>query len=417
MSFSSDDALSDYDEMTLYEDLDLCNGNVFPSKIPPNPDKDNFENDCQSKSSTSVTNWTISESLFSTGRNQVRRKTLRRVLCSKTSHRKATQLTNDTEELCDRVLDLKEALNSYNKSLNNFSSAKTNTFDNLEKAIPSETTPNQIALRITKKTCGLKSLQENCDITEASNRAKSSCQIPSNISVCCIHTEQPWTKRSRSDDNDMFYKSHLIKNKINKKDTNNEQCRANYYGANISNYDKAAMCIVSENKDDERRITENDNEINKTANTGIRVNNETHNDGNCLQQNDRFNFASQSELEPFPSTQKADEPLSRSRKKKVEHNLHKCDQCFKQFKTKKGMKSHYATHTGKTTFNCNECDKLFTSRAVLKYHKASKHLTELNNTCEICNKSYNHPRALKIHIIRTHNNLRYKEEISLGYTL
>ena len=410
MSLSSEDGFSDYDEMTLYEDLDLCNGNGFPSKIPPKPNKDNFEKDCHGKTiNTQVTSWTISESVFGTGRNQVRRKTRRRVRCSKKSRQKETLLANNTEEFCDNGMDLKEAFSSYKETSNNFSSSRTNIFDNLEKALRTETfpnivTPKQINFKITNKTCDLKNFQENCEITEACSHDKQFRQIPSNLDISCIHTEQ-------SDDNSLLYESYSIF----KKNNNNEQTKSNEHDANKAKYAKADY-ILSENKEDERSVTVNGTEITTKVKTDIQVNTETRIDGNCPQENERFDFASQSKLEPFQSIQKTGKPLSRPRKKKYprkkkdEHISYTCDHCFKQFKTKEGMKNHYATHTGSTTYNCNECGKLFTSKAALKYHKASKHFADLNNTCKVCNKLFNHPRALKIHIMRTHNNnhLRYK---------
>ena len=65
-----------------------------------------------------------------------------------------------------------------------------------------------------------------------------------------------------------------------------------------------------------------------------------------------------------------------------------CDQCGKEFRTLSGLKEHVAT-SHRTTFDCPECSKSFSSNDLLRSHKHLEHKGEGSFLCDLC------PRILK----------------------
>lgn len=73
----------------------------------------------------------------------------------------------------------------------------------------------------------------------------------------------------------------------------------------------------------------------------------------------------------------------------------KCDQCFKEFLTKSGLKDHIVSHNIKFDFSCNICSKSFASQRKLKGH-LSIHLEKVLN-CDQCSYKCATMRKLRYH--------------------
>ena len=245
------------------------------------------------------------------------------------------------------------------------------------------------------------------DFQEANIYNKSSHQSPNGIHVLCTPKEQHGTKRSRSDNNNLDPKPKLIKDRRLKMKSINEQCKGNGSDANEAKFTEA-ICILSDNMEDERNAIVNGTESTEITKTDIHVNTETSIDN--IEKNERLHVSSQRDVaSSSPLVQKADERLRVSLRKKNDiRSSYKCDHCFKEFNTELSLKRHYPIHTSERTYKCDDCGKAFTRPYVLKNHKISIHSMEFNYKCEVCHKPYKHPMALKLHVMRTHNNLRYK---------
>ena len=420
MSFSSDDDLSDYDEMTLYEELKFKDDNAFPLKITSEPSKDKIEEYRYNKDATQLTNSSIPNSLFAIGENQVGRKKNRQIHCKQKPIQKSKAFTNHTGELSDKVLDLKGALSSNKATLNVVSCFGTNIFDNLERitlsgGLPSDILPRSnslknIDMKTTKrnKTNCLNDFQDSYDRTEPYSYSKSSYQSPNDRHVHCTPKEQPRTKRSRAYNTDSDPKPNLIQNSRLKMESNNEQCKGNGSDANEAKLAEA-ICMLSEKNEFERNAIVNDTETTEILKTDFHVNTEASIESSCLEENERLDVASQRDDAPTcPWVQKADERLRVSLRKKNDiRSSYKCDRCFKEFKTERSLKRHYELHISGKTYKCADCGMAFTRPSVLEYHIISKHSLEFKYKCDVCHKPYKHAKALKIHM-DTHKNIRYK---------
>ena len=420
MSFSSDDDLSDYDEMTLYKELKFKDDNAFPSKITSEPSKDKIEKDRYNKDATQLTNSSIPDSFFAIGENQVGRKKDRQIHCRQKPMQKSKAFTNHTGVLSDKVLDLKGALSSNEATWNVVSCFGTNIFDRVERipssgGLPSDVSPSSISLKdinmkITEGniTDVLNDFQDSYDSTEAYSHSRSYYESPNDRHVLCTQNEKPRSKRSRSDNTDSDPKPKLIQNRLLKMKRNNEQCKGNVSDANEAKLAET-ICMLSEKKEYERNDIVNDTETTEVTETDIHVNTEDCIESSCLEENEIDDVASQRDDAPTCLlVQKADKRLRvLLRKKNVIRSSYKCDRCFKEFKTEQSLKCHYELHISGKTYKCADCGMAFTRPSVLEYHIISKHSMEFNYKCDVCHKPYKHAKALKIHM-NTHKNIRYK---------
>ena len=75
-----------------------------------------------------------------------------------------------------------------------------------------------------------------------------------------------------------------------------------------------------------------------------------------------------------------------------------CDLCNKLFKTKDGLVKHVKIHTGEKLFTCSTCGKSFADPSSCKNHEKYQHAEiDLNNSCNICSRTFRRVRELKRH--------------------
>ncbi|CAC5363348.1 KRAB [Mytilus coruscus] len=87
-----------------------------------------------------------------------------------------------------------------------------------------------------------------------------------------------------------------------------------------------------------------------------------------------------------------------------------CDKCDKQFYYQFQLSSHAKTHLGLKPFQCKLCAKSFSHSTGLKQHM-SQHTGEGIFTCKFCQKTYGSNQALQSHINTHTRNTEYKCEI------
>ncbi|XP_065058540.1 gastrula zinc finger protein XlCGF7.1-like [Rhopilema esculentum] len=73
-----------------------------------------------------------------------------------------------------------------------------------------------------------------------------------------------------------------------------------------------------------------------------------------------------------------------------------CDRCSKSFPSKLRLRSHYRAHDIDKRFHCDFCSKTFSLRAGLVAHTRT-HTGEKPYSCEFCNKSFADCSTLKTH--------------------
>lgn len=82
--------------------------------------------------------------------------------------------------------------------------------------------------------------------------------------------------------------------------------------------------------------------------------------------------------------------------------IYSCNDCDKQFKSKPLLRTHSIRQHGEKILNCNECDKMFPDKKNLRAHMATTHVFV---DCELCGKAI-HARQLKEHIRLVHKQMR-----------
>ena len=108
------------------------------------------------------------------------------------------------------------------------------------------------------------------------------------------------------------------------------------------------------------------------------------------------------------SLSKVKAKVSLTKEKKRLKTSYKCDICSREFNQKYKLRDHYLTHTGEKMYECNECGKSFALAGNLKHHIITKHSTERNHKCTVCLKSFKTTVALKYHMNVVHNKIRFK---------
>jgi KRAB domain-containing zinc finger protein len=85
----------------------------------------------------------------------------------------------------------------------------------------------------------------------------------------------------------------------------------------------------------------------------------------------------------------------------VEGNGHNCHMCDKVFPFPSALKVHLAAHK----YKCNYCEQIFTRQSAVDSHVREEHPGEwveveakVENRCEICQKVFEYPSALKLHV-------------------
>ncbi|XP_047104588.1 uncharacterized protein LOC124740672 [Schistocerca piceifrons] len=84
-----------------------------------------------------------------------------------------------------------------------------------------------------------------------------------------------------------------------------------------------------------------------------------------------------------------------------------CSECEKVFKTKTGLRHHFALHTGQYKFCCDYCGRGFMSRMMMEEHR-SKHTKEERYICDVCGRKFCFQSTYWIHRKWHDNPFPYK---------
>ena len=99
----------------------------------------------------------------------------------------------------------------------------------------------------------------------------------------------------------------------------------------------------------------------------------------------------------------------------------KCDICYKHFASRKSKERHIELiHLGIKRFYCEECDRYFSTIALLEGHKRSKHGAKMLE-CSKCSAEFSYNAQLQCHIKKCQSNFmflqKYKcSQCDLDYT-
>ncbi|XP_023222268.1 gastrula zinc finger protein XlCGF49.1-like [Centruroides sculpturatus] len=78
-----------------------------------------------------------------------------------------------------------------------------------------------------------------------------------------------------------------------------------------------------------------------------------------------------------------------------------CEECGKNFVSKKNLLSHKKTHSNERPHKCVDCGQTFSLRNTLVCHRRV-HTKERPYTCTLCFKSFTQASTLKAHVIYKH---------------
>ena len=82
----------------------------------------------------------------------------------------------------------------------------------------------------------------------------------------------------------------------------------------------------------------------------------------------------------------------------------KCDQCDKSFAIKSILKTHYESHHAKTTlYQCEQCPKTFWMKEYLRTHVKMIHENHRPHKCDICQQGFYYKRDVISHKKHVHN--------------
>lgn len=81
--------------------------------------------------------------------------------------------------------------------------------------------------------------------------------------------------------------------------------------------------------------------------------------------------------------------------KELNFELMECKHCGKQYSKFYRLQRHEAAHEGKSTFPCQTCNQIFSSKAILEKHKEDMHYTW---KCHLCTRACSDAKHLEIHI-------------------
>ena len=83
----------------------------------------------------------------------------------------------------------------------------------------------------------------------------------------------------------------------------------------------------------------------------------------------------------------------------------KCEYCNKEFLRRECLKSHTRVHTRKKELKCAHCDERFMWRGSLLRHERLEHVGEETYACTVCNKMFSTKYLLRCHVVRNHKGL------------
>ena len=89
-----------------------------------------------------------------------------------------------------------------------------------------------------------------------------------------------------------------------------------------------------------------------------------------------------------------------------------CEQCDKVFSSKANLKAHETGVHYKIpkTFKCIECGKEFKRKIVYVKHHRTVHKKERKYKCHFCNKDFLHGASLNLHLDFAHNSSKHECE-------
>ncbi|XP_064100775.1 zinc finger protein OZF-like [Macrobrachium nipponense] len=88
----------------------------------------------------------------------------------------------------------------------------------------------------------------------------------------------------------------------------------------------------------------------------------------------------------------------------TEKTLYHCNLCNKNFSQASSHRTHMKTHNENSHFECDSCGETFTLNSTLQVH-LMKHQKDKAYKCTLCEKCFTHPSTLKTHM-KVHTNVK-----------
>lgn len=82
---------------------------------------------------------------------------------------------------------------------------------------------------------------------------------------------------------------------------------------------------------------------------------------------------------------------------------YRCEACMKEFKVKRAFEQHLRVHSG-DLFQCEKCEKSYTSKDKLKYHMTCSHGAERRFGCLLCEATFFSNNKLNRHLRNVHKS-------------